>query len=68
MTAECHLSKNIRLFSYFRISFIQLESDDDESIPQPSATSSPSSWSLWNSVDPKFMVKLSRILSNTHSF
>jgi len=44
--AECHLFKNIGLCSYVRISFIQLESDDDGSIPQPSAASSSSSRSV----------------------
>jgi len=33
VNAKCHLSKNVGLCSYVLISFIQLESDDDESIP-----------------------------------
>jgi hypothetical protein len=37
VNAACHcLSKNIRLFLYVLISFLQSESDDNRSIPQPS--------------------------------
>jgi hypothetical protein len=32
-----YLSKNIRLCSYVLVSFLQSESDDNRSLPQPSA-------------------------------